>query len=265
MTPNDTSPEGIAVTVLGSGTCIPRLARSACSVLMQIGDQHLVFDAGPGTMRRLVEAGTDIYRVDYLFFSHFHPDHTAELVPWLFANKYPDPHRRRRPLTVVGGPGFKRFFANLEAVYGHWIQLSEDLIRLVELADRTPGRLTGEGFQVAAAPMEHNPESMAYRIETPSGASVVYSGDTDHSDRLVALSRDAMLLICESATPDDQKVPGHLTPALAGRIAAEAGVQRLMLTHFYPACDETDITAQCRRTYQGPLLLAEDLMRVQVA
>ena len=265
MTLNETVSEGIAVTVLGSGTCIPRLARSACSVLMQIGDQQLVFDAGPGTMRRLVEAGTDIYRVDYLFFSHFHPDHSAELVPWLFANKYPDPDRRCRPLTVVGGPGFNQFFAKLEAAYGHWIQLPEDIIRFIELGGQTAGGLTGEGFQVAAAAMEHNPESMAYRIETPSGASVVYSGDTDVSDRLVALGRSASLLICESAMPDDQKVPGHLTPALAGRIAAEAKVQRLMLTHFYPSCDAADIAAQCRRTYRGPLLLAEDLMRVQVA
>ena len=58
-------------------------------------------------MRRLLEVGIDIYRVDYLFYSHFHPDHTAELVPFLFANKYPDASRRRRPLTIVGGPGLK--------------------------------------------------------------------------------------------------------------------------------------------------------------
>ena len=115
-----------------------------------------------------------------------------------------------------------------------------------------------------AAPVAHNPESVAFRIETPSGCSVVYSGDTDYSDRLVALSRQAGLLICESAVPDEQKVAGHLTPVLAGQIAAAAEVQRLMLTHFYPACDDTDIAAQCRQSYQGPLILAEDLMTVMV-
>ena len=46
---------------------------------------------------------------------------------------------------------------------------------------------------------------------------------------------------------------------------AQADVQRLMLTHFYPACDKIDIAAQCRRTYKGPLMLAEDLMTVIVA
>jgi ribonuclease BN (tRNA processing enzyme) len=231
---------------------------------MQIGDKQLVFDAGPGTMRRLLEADTDIYRIDYLVLSHFHPDHTAELVPLLFANKYPDAHRRRRQLTIVGGPGLKRFFEDLISVYGHWIQLAEDKIDFLELDDRPGSELQGDGFQIVAAPVVHNPESMAYRVEAHSGASVVYSGDTDYSDRLVTLARQAGLLICESAVPDEQKVSGHLTPALAGRIASGAAVKQLMLTHFYPACDHVDMAAQCRQTYKGPLLLAEDLMTVQV-
>jgi ribonuclease BN (tRNA processing enzyme) len=265
MTPTANTPEGIRVTVLGSGTCVPSLVRSSCSVLMRVGEKQLVFDAGPGTMRRLLEAGTDIYHIDYLLLSHFHPDHSAELVPLLFATQYPDAHRRRKRLTVIGGPGLKHFFESLVAVYGHWIQLAEDKIDFLELEDRPGNAFDEAGFRITVAPMVHNPESLAYRVETPSGASVVYSGDTDYADRLVTLSRRAGLLICESAVPDEEKIPGHLTPALAGRIASEAAVQRLMLTHFYPACDHVDIAAQCRRKYQGPLLLAEDLMTVRVA
>ena len=231
---------------------------------MEIGDRQLVFDAGPGTMRRLLEAGTDIHRIDYLFLSHFHPDHSAELVPLLFANKYPDAARRRRRLTLVGGPGFEQFFAGLKAVYGHWIVLDDAMVSTIECDPARSPVVSGEGFEVTAAPVVHNPESVAFRVDTPSGASVVYSGDTDYAERLVALAHRANLLICESALPDEQKIPGHLTPAVAGRMAAEAAVDRLMLTHFYPACDEADIAAQCRRTYGGPVLMAEDLMKVTV-
>ena len=252
------------MTVLGSGTCVPSLERSSCSILMQVGEKQLVFDTGPGTMRRLLEAGTDIYRIDYLFYSHFHPDHSSELVPLLFANKYPDPTRRSRPLTIVGGPGLKDFFTRLESVYGHWIQLATDMVTFVELDGNRPHGLAAEGFTATAVSVEHNPESVAYRIETPAGCSVVYSGDTDYSEHLVTLSRRVGLLICESAVPDEQRVAGHLTPAMAGEIAAQAEVQRLMLTHFYPACDDIDVAAQCRRAYQGPLILAEDLMTVVV-
>ena len=261
-----TSPsiQPIEVTVLGSGTCVPSLERSACSVLMRVGGRQLVFDSGPGTMRRLLEAGTDIFEIDYLFYSHFHPDHTAELVPFLFANKYPDASRRRKPLTIVGGPGLKAFMAKLETVYGHWIQLDGGMLELIEMDGAPSSGFKAAGFAAMAASVEHNPESVAYRIESPSGASVVYSGDTDVSERLVALAKTAGLLICESAVPDEQKIPGHLTPALAGEIAAGADVERLMLTHFYPACLGVDLVAQCRRTYQGPLILAEDLMTVMV-
>ncbi|HYA15305.1 MAG TPA: hypothetical protein VEF33_13305, partial [Syntrophales bacterium] len=71
-------------------------------------------------------------------------------------------------------------------------------------------------------------------------------------------------LICEAALPDAMRVEGHLTPSLAGRIAAMAKVKKLVLTHFYPECDSVDVEAECRKTYDGPLLLASDLMVVNV-
>ena len=81
----------IKVTILGSGTCVPSLKRSSCSVLMDINGTKLLFDLGVGTMRRLLEAGTIISEISHLFFSHLHPDHTGEFVPFLFATKYPEP------------------------------------------------------------------------------------------------------------------------------------------------------------------------------
>jgi len=64
--------------------------------------------------------------------------------------------------------------------------------------------------------------------------------------------------------PDKLRVKGHLTPSWAGKIASRAGVKKLVLTHFYPECDQTDIEQECRKTYSGPLLLAEDLMQIEV-
>ena len=71
------------VTILGSGTCVPSLERSSCSVMMEVSGAKLLFDSGPGTMRRLLRTKTTIFDIDYIFYSHFHPDHTAELVPFL--------------------------------------------------------------------------------------------------------------------------------------------------------------------------------------
>ena len=89
------------VTILGSGTCVPSVKRSACAVLINSKSAVIVLDCGPGTMRRLTETGTAVTDVTHLFFSHFHPDHTGELSTFIFANKYPDQTRRKRPLTFI--------------------------------------------------------------------------------------------------------------------------------------------------------------------
>jgi len=243
---------------------VPSLERSACSLLVLAAGQSLVLDIGPGTMRRLLEAGTTVFDIDAVFLSHFHPDHSGELVSFLFANKYPEATRRTKALTLAGGRGLSRFFDGLCRVYGKWIDLGPDLFHLVELAGDGAGEHRIGDARLQTAPVAHNPESVALRISGPAGRSVVYSGDTDVCDELVELARGADVLICESALPDDLKAKGHLTPSQAGAIAAAAGVGRLVLTHFYPPCDDVDVFAQCRRTWSGPLDLARDLMRLAV-
>ncbi len=254
----------ITVTILGSGTCVPSLTRSSCSVLMAVGDSKLLFDSGPGTMRRLLEAGTAIFDITHIFYSHFHPDHSGEFVPLLFATKYPNKQQRKNTLTVTAGTGLLKFYDKLKSVYGKWIELEPGLLTLRELDHQKPDSNQFNDFTVESAPMAHNEESIAFRINSPDGSSAVYSGDTDFSENLIELARDTDLLICESALPDDMRVNGHLTPSLAGEIATRAGVRKLVLTHFYPECDHTDIKQECRKTYDGPLVLAEDLLRIKV-
>jgi len=112
--------------------------------------------------------------------------------------------------------------------------------------------------------MNHREESIGYRIIDSDDRTIVYTGDTDTTENLVSLAAGADLLICESAMPDEKRVPGHPTPSLAGEMASRAQVKKLVLTHLYPECDQVDLRTQCRRTYQGPLVIAEDLMRIDL-
>jgi len=230
-----------AATILGSGTCVPSLKRSACAVLLEVETAKLLFDFGPGTMHRLLSAGVEIFDIDFIFLSHFHPDHTAELVPFIFATKYPDSERRKSPVTIFAGKGFHTFFKGLQDVYGDWIALPDGLLNIVEISDITQPKLALDAFSLETQPMMHREESLGYRVTNADGVD---------------------LLICESAMPDALKVPGHLTPSLAGEMATRAGVKKLVLTHLYPECDQVDLIAECRKTYHGPLLIAEDLMRI---
>jgi ribonuclease BN (tRNA processing enzyme) len=256
--------EPFSVVILGSGTIVPSLARSACSVLVRIADSRIVLDTGPGTMHQLLSAETTIFEVSHILYSHFHPDHIGELVTFLFATKYPDPSRRTLPLTLVGGTGFSRLWEGLRAVYGNWMELGASLLTRHELADPEKEVLAFDNFALHACKAAHRPESLAYRIALADGRSMVYSGDTDDCEDLVALARGTDLFVCECSMPDEMKMPGHLTPSLAGRIAAAAGAKKLVLTHLYPPCETVDLIAQCRRTYGGPVEIARDLMTIDI-
>ena len=162
----------------------------------------------------------------------------------------------------MAAKGFGDFYEKLRRAYGHWIELAPGLLNIAELDNKDRGHLDCGLFDVDSLPMDHTETSLGFRITNRQGRSVVYSGDTDVCENLVTLARDADVLICESALPDELKVPGHLTPSLAGRIATQAGVGKLILTHFYPECNAVDVAEQCRKTYPGPLVLAEDLLEV---
>ncbi|MEW5735532.1 MAG: MBL fold metallo-hydrolase [Thermodesulfobacteriota bacterium] len=250
--------EQLQVTILGSGTIVPRLDRSGPAVLVRAGGLHVLLDAGPGAMRQLVAAKSHPALLSAVFISHLHPDHTAELGPLIFALKYGRFAEREQPLRIMGGRGIGRFLDILAEAWGRWVALTPQM-SVRELDNERRDRTDLDGLIFQTAPSNHTDQSLSVRIEY-LGKSVVYSGDTGESPELVALARGADLLLCEASMPDETPVPGHMTPSAAGRTAAEAGVKTLVLTHLYPEADAVDIVSQCRRTYSGNLFVAADLM-----
>jgi len=245
--------------ILGSGTAIPSPRRGSPGLLVQAADRLLLFDGGTGTLRTLARAGISFVELDRVFYTHLHPDHTGDLVPLLFALRNAE-YPRQKPLSLAGPRGFKAFFERLQVAYGHWIDPAGYELRLEELHDEA---VQGEGFRVIPTPVKHIQYSLGYRVEA-EGRSLVFSGDTAFCESLIELARGADLLVLECSFPDGYVTNLHLTPSEAGRIAAEAGCRRLLLTHFYPICDAHDIFTQCRKTYDGEILLAEDLLKVEV-
>jgi ribonuclease BN (tRNA processing enzyme) len=255
--------ETLKVTLLGSGTGIPSLARSSSSLLIDIQGEILLFDIGPGTMRRALESGISIDKISYLFISHLHPDHTGELVSLLFASKYPGMEKRKNPLTIIGAKGMKNCYEGLRRVYGKWVEMADDALVIREMDNTKQDFMGFDSFDINTMPMDHIESSIGFRVVIPDGTSFVYTGDTDYCKNVIEISRNTDLLICEAALPDEMKAEGHLTPSLAGRIATEAKVKSLVLTHFYPECEGVDIETQCRNTYRGDLILADDLMQIE--
>ncbi len=246
--------------VIGSGTGVPSLRRASPSLLLLSKNHQILIDSGPGTLRKLLEVGVTYQDIDLILYTHLHPDHTADLVPILFASKYSD-LPRKKGLTLLGGPGFKPFFGKIDDLHGPWIRPQTYRLKVEEVTSKP---ISYGGMKILSAPMAHLPDSVGYRFEWGDGKSLVISGDTDYCDNLVNLAMNADLLVLECSFPDEKKVSGHLTPSLAGRIARESRSKRLLLTHLYPVCERYDILTPCKKEFSGEVWLAEDLIRLKV-
>ena len=244
------------ITVVGSGTVVPSLQRRQSCVVVRAGGETLVFDLGSGAVRGMLRAGLDPYSVDRIFFTHFHPDHTVDAVPLLFAINHGAQGKRARPLRVAGPEPFVGFWASLMKVWGEW--MAGDYTTLVsELPLECPSPIELANCWLSWAPAEHRPESIAYRLDSGGGA-FVYTGDTEYSEAVMGLARGADTLLIECAVPDDAPMPGHLTPSDVARIASEAGVKRVVLTHIYPVAERLDLVSEVGNGFDGEVLVAED-------
>lgn len=252
------------VIVVGSGTGAPSLRRAAPATCICVNGYRILLDCGAGTLRQLLKAGISGDQIDAIFLSHFHPDHVGDLAPFLFATRYSLGYRRTVPFTILAHSQFANLYEAMQAAFGHWVVPPSDLMRFEKLESGTEKVIGQSALKLRVSAVPHTPESLALRIDTPDGRAVVYSGDTDYSTDLAVLAEAVDLFICECSCPEGMKVEGHLTPSLAGRMAAQAACKRLMLTHFYPVCDDSNLAEVCLRFYNGEVIIAEDLLRVTV-
>lgn len=248
------------ITILGSGTAVPSLERNSAGLLLQHGGINSLFDCGYGTIHQLLRLGVTYHDIDRIYFTHNHPDHICDLIIFLFSSRYHLAPREKN-LEIVAGHGFRQFFDGLTNAFKHWLIPTTYNINIVEQGEET--REYG-GLSVTARKVNHIDLSLGYRITDPLGSTFALSGDTGYCANMVALGKNADLLILECSFPDSLAVKGHLTPKEAGRLARETGCKKLCLTHFYPPCDPFAISEACRREYAGELILARDLLEFEL-
>jgi len=257
----------LEVIILGSGTFIPIPERACPSVLVisETEKTRLLLDIGPGTLRQIAKTGLSCTMLDYVLLSHFHPDHTADIIHFLFTIKNITP-LFQKPFTIAGPTGTRDFIKALQQAYKGHIHIPSNLLEIDELGKRSKRKYNE--LTIISHHVKHAPESIGFRIEDNSGKSIVYSGDTGICDDVIRLAENADLLILECSLPEEtieaNNIATHLSPSDAGKIADEANARCLVLTHIYPECLKVDIRSRCGRYYKGKIIIAKDLLRLHV-
>jgi ribonuclease Z len=270
------------------GTGGPRLDSergSACHVLEAAG-RHLMFDVGRGAIRGIAANGLPIAGIGPLFISHLHVDHIGELANYLITSWI---EGRRKPLKIYAPPGTAAIVDALfrsvydrdiafrtegETAFGPFI--GADIVEM-----RGGQAVDGDGWRARCEEVEHGHGlgfgpafldrwvCLAWRVEA-EGKTFCFSGDAVMCDGLLrAADRADLHLQCcylpssALANPHMKGVGGYTLACsdTAGRIAAQAGVRRLVLTHFKQTTPEAlaEIEADVRRDYPGPVALSNDL------
>ncbi|GIV62194.1 MBL fold metallo-hydrolase [Rhodocaloribacter litoris] len=237
--------------LLGTGAALTDPHRHTTMLAFSDGASTFVIDCGGDVVQRMLAAGLDLNTLSGLFITHEHPDHVSGFP--LFIEKI-WLSGRKAPLPVYGiAPALEQAWRCLSAFnIGHW-DIPELLWREIDLAEGAPV-FEDAAWRVTASPGVHTVPVTGVRVESKaSGGAVVYSGDTEPCESIARLARGANLLVHEANGPGY----GHTSPVDAARIAARAGVERLLLTHLPPGLSDADLT-DARRHF-ARTELAEEL------
>ncbi len=248
------------LTILGSGTNLHPTRAATCLYLET--DVQFIIDFGPRSLANLLRTAINRHEIEHLFLTHLHADHLAELIPFLFDAVFYSRHLgRRKNLKIYGPQGTARFVQRLLKTFPGFDK-ARFRITVHELGNKP---VTLGQTVIFSKRMKHVPglDCLGYRIEH-RGRSMVYSGDSEWCPPLVELCRGVDVAVLDCSFPNQRPGKGHMTPAEAGRVARQAGVKRLILTHFYPIAERYDLLAQCAKVFDGKVRLAKDLMRIKI-
>lgn len=248
------------LTILGSGTNIHQ-TRAASGYFLRT-DQPLLLDFGPRTLMNLLKAGVDRHSITHILFSHYHADHFADFIPFFFDAVFYSNHLGTRPdLTLIGPRGTKVLFRTLIQTLPGFIK-ARFAVRFKEVSDRS---FIISSTKISPRTVVHSPNlhSVGYRIEYGNKA-LAYSGDAQYCDSLIRLCSDVDLALLDCSFPANKPGLGHLHAGECGLVAKEAGVTRLVLSHFYPIADRYNVQEQAGETFGGKIVAGKDLMTVKL-
>ena len=293
-------PANVFITLGTAGGPEGEANRSQPANALLVGNDLYLVDAGDGAAGQLKKAGFRLPQVRGIFLSHNHFDHTGGMLAILGLRMQLNANE---PLTIYGPPGTKTFIEGLlvgmepvrEAAYGMPGRSWTANVEVTELVDGAIIEL--DGLEVTVAENTHfkipensgvaeKAKSLSFRFDMDD-RSIVYTGDTGPSEAVEKLARNADILVSEmmdipavldairKVNPNmpQRQLDGiewhfrahHVLPHQVGEMAANAGVDQVVVTHMVPNIANEEMAARYRteiaKTFDGKIVIANDLDR----
>ncbi len=191
---------------------------------------NFLIDCGASSLPALKRLGIARNDIDLILITHFHGDHFAGLPFLLLDAQF---GRRTRPLVIAGPEGIEtRLPQAMERMFEDSSRTKQKFdLSIVTLEPEQPqsfGDVNVTPYSVVHG--ESGGPFLGYRIEA-EGRVIAYSADTEWTDTLVPLARDADLFIAEAYTYD-RIVKNHLSLSTLEAHLPEIAPKRLILTHM---------------------------------
>ncbi len=271
------------VTLIGTGAPPPILSRFGPCTLVEVGNEKFLFDAGRGALQRLFQLGTPFGDITGMFLTHHHSDHVVGFVDlWLTGWIGRPWGNRKTPLSVWGPEGTDQMMKHLPLAFATDISVrahsySPDGV-ILRSKEIIPGPVyEKDGVVITAFKVDHGGEKLSaygYRIDF-DGCSAVISGDTTYNENLIEHSKGVDLLVHEvthgmGKGQDKSNLErirrNHTIPEDAGKVFALSQPKLAVYTHLllFGGAKPEDLIPATRPTYDGPLIVGEDLMQFDI-
>ena len=284
----DLGPEEMRVIACGTGMPSLRMAQAAACFLVELGNgDKFIFDIGSGSVERLAALDIPWDWLSKVFIGHLHGDHFGDLGGLFVGGGVGGRHV---PLQVWGPSGATPELGtayavdHMEKMYTWDIagRLGQTDIRgftteVHEFDYKTPQVIYEEnGVKIRAWPAIHAIDgAVSFSLEW-AGLKFVFSSDTFPNKWFNEYAQDADLAIheCFIAVPDlitkwrltpeaalQVGTQIHTAPEAFGKVMSTIKPRHAIAYHFFKDHDTTGpILERIRKTYDGPLSLAEDHM-----
>jgi ribonuclease BN (tRNA processing enzyme) len=249
------------LTVAGAAASYAGPGQACSSYLVETERTRVLLDCGNGSLANLAKF-TDPLALDAIFITHRHPDHFLDLFALQAAIRYaPAGPAPVEPTPLYAPPGLAEAMACL--LDGRGQEDLQGAFAMHVIEPRVP--VTVGDLTVTPMPVEHIPDTFALRVAN-GDALLCYTSDSRFGPLAWQAAEGAHVLLCEATLPQEYAgAAPHMTAEEAGELGSRSGARTLVLTHLWPTADREELLESARRTFSGELVLASELLSIEVA